>query len=139
MKQTLDQEINKSKHYNKHESGIETIEIIRHLPGDLANAWKYAMRYEDKDTPEKDILKLCYYLKDFKEHFIDINNLCTTTIDVPIDVRKKMLLVIETEPQKEIQATFEQIYSIVVCGGLLFPKTYDKVITDLEAFAKTLN
>ena len=73
------------------------------------------------------------------EHFIDINNLCTTTIDVPIDVRKKMLLVIETEPQKEIQATFEQIYSIVVCGGLLFPKTYDKVITDLEAFAKTLN
>lgn len=139
MAQTLDQEINKSKHYNTHESGIETIEITRYLIGDLSNAWKYGMRYEDKNTPKKDLLKMCYYLKDFKDNFIDINNICTAQIEVPIAVRKKMLMVIDTEPQSIIRAAFEQIYSVVVCGGLLFPKTYDKVITDLEAYAETLN
>ena len=50
-----------------------------------------------------------------------------------------MIKVIDTEPVIVIRSAFEQIYTIVVAGGLLFPKAYDKVISDLEAYADTLN
>lgn len=139
MAQTLEEEVNVPKHYRTHESGIEAIEITRYLLGDLSNAWKYAMRYEDKNTPKKDIKKLCWYLKDFKEHFIDFNNECTANVEVPLFVRDKMIKVIDTEPVIVIRSAFEQIYNIVMAGGLLFPKAYDKVISDLEAYADTLN
>ena len=55
---TLEEEVNHPKHYTSHESGIQAIEITRYLIGDLSNAWKYAMRYEDKKTPKKDLQKL---------------------------------------------------------------------------------
>jgi hypothetical protein len=139
MSQTLEEEVNIPKHYRTHESGIEAIEITRYLLGDLSNAWKYAMRYEDKNTPKKDIKKLCWYLKDFKENFIDFNNECTANVEVPLAVRDKMIKVIDTEPVIVIRTAFEQIYTIVCAGGLLFPKAYDKVISDLEAYANTLN
>ena len=139
MAQTLEEEVNVPKHYRTHESGIEAIEITRYLLGDLSNAWKYAMRYEDKNTPKKDIKKLCWYLKDFKKHFIDFNNECTANVEVPLFVRDKMIKVIDTEPVIVIRSAFEQIYTIVMAGGLLFPKAYDKVISDLEAYADTLN
>ena len=139
MAQSLEDAVNIPKHYRIHESGIEAIEITRYLLGDLSNAWKYAMRYEDKNTPKKDIKKLCWYLRDFKEHFIDFNNECTANVEVPLFVRDKMIKVIDTEPVIVIRSAFEQIYTIVMAGGLLFPKAYDKVISDLEAYADTLN
>ena len=139
MAQSLEDEVNIPKHYRTHESGIEAIEITRYLIGDLSNAWKYGMRYEDKNTPKKDIKKLCWYLRDFKEHFIDFNNECTANVEVPLFVRDKMIKVIDTEPVIVIRSAFEQIYTIVMAGGLLFPKAYDKVISDLEAYADTLN
>lgn len=139
MAQTLEEEVNVPKHYRTHESGIEAIEITREMNFDLGNAWKYAMRYEDKNTPKKDIKKLCWYMKDFKQHFVDVNNDCTTDVAVSAEVKDKMMRVIETEPNEYIKTAFKQIYMLVCAGGLLLPVDYDKSISDLEAYAETLN
>lgn len=139
MAQTLEEEVNTPIHYRTHESGLEAIEITRHLIGDLSNAWKYAMRYEDKNTPKKDVKKLCWYLNDFHKNFIDENNECTSNIDVPDEIKDKMLKVIDTEPVQQIQAAFKQIYMLVCNGGIILPDAFQKTIDDLESYADTLN
>lgn len=56
-------EIQSAKHYNVHPSGIECIEIMVYLPTALATALKYMWRYEDKESPEKDLQKALYYIE----------------------------------------------------------------------------
>lgn len=141
MAQTLEEEVNKPKHYRTHESGLEAIEITRWLIGDLSNAWKYAMRYEDKNTPKKDIMKLCWYLNDFHSNFIDSNNAVVNyeLHELPGFVKYDMMKVIDHEPVPQIKEVFKQIYSLYECEGILFPAEWNKMISDLESYANTLN
>jgi hypothetical protein len=140
MAQTLEEEVNTPKHYRTHESGIEAIEITRHLPGDLSNAWKYGMRYEDKDTPKKDLLKLCWYMNDYHEHFIDVNNEVSAPFKVPTEILIKMMHVMDTEPNETMQELFRLIISIVVEQGIInpckFKQVLDKVTVLAESFSK---
>lgn len=55
--------VNHPKHYNNHPSGIECIEIVRHLPFNLGNAIKYLWRNEDKNGIE-DLKKAIWYIQD---------------------------------------------------------------------------
>lgn len=139
MAQTLEEEVNTPSHYRSHESGIEAIDITRYLIGDLSNAWKYAMRYEDKNTPKKDILKLCWYLNDFHTNFIDDNNECIVNLSVSDDVQKRMLKVIDTEPVYVVKQAFIQILSVIRENGLLTPSDWTNTINNLKAYAETLN
>lgn len=116
--QTLEEEVNVPKHYRTHESGIEAIEITRHLPADLSNAWKYAMRYQDKGTPKKDLKKLVWYMNDYLKHFIDDNNEVNAKFDVPGYVKLAMLTVQAAEPDETIAEMFNQIIGIVVSQGI---------------------
>ncbi len=139
MAQTLEEEVNTPSHYRSHESGIEAIDITRYLIGDLSNAWKYAMRYEDKNTPKKDILKLCWYLNDFHTNFIDDNYECVVNLSVSDDVQKRMLKVIDTEPVYVVKQAFIQILNVIRENGLLTPSDWTNTINDLKAYAETLN
>lgn len=139
MAQTLEEEVNTPSHYRSHESGIEAIDITRYLIGDLSNAWKYAMRYEDKNTPKKDILKLCWYLNDFHTNFIDDNNECIVNLSVSDDVQKRMLKVIDTEPVYVVKQAFIQILNVIRENGLLTPSDWTNTINNLKAYAETLN
>lgn len=139
MKQTLDEEVNTPRHYRTHESGLEAIEITRHLLGDLSNAWKYAMRYEDKGTPKKDIKKLCWYLNDFRENFIDDDNMCVANVGVPDKVKDMMFRVMESEPVEQIRSAFNQIYLVVREGGVVSPDGYQNTIEELEKYSNTLS
>lgn len=56
--------VEKPVHYNTHPSGIETIDIVRHLPFSIGNAIKYMMRAPYKGTREQDYRKALWYLKD---------------------------------------------------------------------------
>ena len=51
------------RHYNAHSSGIETIELIEHLPCNLANAVKYIWRCGLKatETPLRDMKSAKWY------------------------------------------------------------------------------
>jgi hypothetical protein len=135
--ETLEQEVNHPSHYRSHESGIEAITITRYLMCDLANAWKYAMRYEDKGTPKKDLLKLVWYLEDWARFFLDENNVdvCQTTVD-PVLLYPKMLKVIDAEPVPEIAEVMRQIYRIVLDGGLVSPSAFKKALDDVKAYAE---
>lgn len=61
--------INKARHYNSHPSGVEAIDICRHLTGDWFNAFKYVFRADHK-AGKQDIEKAIYYIKDAVVHSI---------------------------------------------------------------------
>jgi hypothetical protein len=56
-------------HYNKHPSGVETIEITRHMCNNLGNAMKYIWRLEDKEGPLKNAKKALWYINDELNYF----------------------------------------------------------------------
>jgi len=51
------------RHYNQHPSGIETIELIEHLPCSLSNAVKYIWRcgLKQTETPLRDLKSARWY------------------------------------------------------------------------------
>lgn len=56
--------VNHPKHYTAHPSGIECIEVTRHMNFNLGNAIKYIWRGGDKGNPVQDLEKAIWYLKD---------------------------------------------------------------------------
>ena len=56
-------EINKSKHYNSHPSGVECITIAQHETFNLGNVYKYIWRHGLKSEDKlQDLKKAKYYL-----------------------------------------------------------------------------
>jgi Protein of unknwon function (DUF3310) len=51
-------------HYRKHPSGIECIEVTRHMNFNTGNAIKYIWRYLDKGDPIENLQKAQWYLDD---------------------------------------------------------------------------
>ncbi len=51
-------------HYRRHPSGVECIEITRHLNFNVGNAIKYIWRYADKGDPIENLKKAQWYLDD---------------------------------------------------------------------------
>lgn len=56
--------VNKPKHYTTHPSGIECIEITRHMGYNLGNVIKYVWRADLKDNAIEDLEKALWYLSD---------------------------------------------------------------------------
>lgn len=55
--------VNNPKHYNSHPSGIECIEVIRHMNFNIGNAIKYLWRTDHKNGIE-DLEKAAWYIND---------------------------------------------------------------------------
>lgn len=56
--------VNHPKHYNAHPSGIECIEVVRHMNFNKGNAIKYVWRAGDKGNEIEDLQKAIWYLND---------------------------------------------------------------------------
>ena len=56
--------VNHPKHYTKHPSGIECIEITRHMGFNLGNAFKYIWRCDLKKDDIEDLKKAIWYIQD---------------------------------------------------------------------------
>jgi hypothetical protein len=59
--------VNHPEHYNLHPSGVECIEIVRHMNFNLGNVIKYLWRdgiKDQGDVPLKDLKKALWYLQD---------------------------------------------------------------------------
>lgn len=54
------------KHYNAHPSGIECIDVVRHMNFNLGNVVKYVWRAGEKDPTKhlQDLKKAAWYLND---------------------------------------------------------------------------
>lgn len=57
--------VNHPKHYTKHPSGVECIQIVEHLTFNLGNAMKYVWRAGEKDPGKtiEDLMKARWYLE----------------------------------------------------------------------------
>jgi len=51
-------------HYRRHPSGVECIEIARHMTFNVGNAIKYLWRYQDKGDPVENLKKAQWYIDD---------------------------------------------------------------------------
>lgn len=60
--------ITKAAHYNSHPSGVEAIDISRHLTGNIAQAFQYLYRWRYKGEGARDLRKACYFLRDQARH-----------------------------------------------------------------------
>lgn len=56
--------VNNPKHYTAHPSGVECIEITRHMGFNLGNAMKYIWRCDLKGKDIQDLEKAVFYLQD---------------------------------------------------------------------------
>ena len=58
--------VNHPKHYNSHPSGIECIQIIRHLNFNIGSAIKYLWRagLKNQNPTIQDLEKAIWYIKD---------------------------------------------------------------------------
>ena len=56
--------VNNPQHYQKHPSGVECIEVTRHLSFNRGNAFKYIFRHKSKGHPEQDLQKALWYIRD---------------------------------------------------------------------------
>lgn len=56
--------VNHPPHYTSHPSGVEAIEITRHMSFNLGNAIKYIWRAGLKGNAEQDLEKAIFYLND---------------------------------------------------------------------------
>lgn len=67
--------VNHPPHYTNHPSGIECVEITRHMGFNLGNAIKYIFRAESKNKEEEDYKKALWYINNevekYTKHFIE--------------------------------------------------------------------
>lgn len=56
--------VNHPVHYTSHPSGVECIQITRHMNFNCGNAMKYIWRCGDKGKPIEDLEKAIWYLND---------------------------------------------------------------------------
>jgi len=54
--------VNHPKHYTKHPSGVECIQITEHMNFNLGNAVKYIWRAGEKENILEDLLKAKWYI-----------------------------------------------------------------------------
>jgi hypothetical protein len=58
--------VNHPSHYNSHPSGVECIEVTRHMTFNVGNAIKYLWRagLKDRNPSTQDLKKAVWYLED---------------------------------------------------------------------------
>lgn len=127
--------VNHPEHYNKSDSGVETIKIARYLDFDCGNALKYLMRFRYKQKPREDLEKAIWYLKD--KYY---NTALTISVDhlnrniyVPYkeEVYQFILAVVRTETNIYVRNAITLIAEYATFGAPIFVEPY-AVICELE-------
>lgn len=125
--------VNHPQHYNSHPSGVEVIEIVRHMGFNLGNSVKYLMRLYEKGNPLQDAKKALWYLEDE----MMAGKLGGTAVD-PAKPEwtgaTKMVLFHEADPH--VKAALNYILSASVTGEMVFANLaidqMKKLITKLQ-------
>lgn len=56
--------VNHPKHYTSHPSGVECLQVVRHMGFNLGNVIKYVWRADLKNDAIEDLEKAAFYLND---------------------------------------------------------------------------
>jgi len=69
--------VNHPKHYTRHPSGVECIQITEHMGFNLGNAIKYIWRADLKDNAIEDLEKAQWYLnRELKKRRVEAYKRC---------------------------------------------------------------
>ena len=60
--------VDRPRHYNIHPSGIQCVEISRHMTSALGQAFQYGWRYYAKANPLEDLRKMLWWIRDQREN-----------------------------------------------------------------------
>lgn len=60
----MSDQVNHPTHYTSHPSGVEAIDITRHMGFNLGNVMKYVWRADLKNNSIEDLQKAEFYLRD---------------------------------------------------------------------------
>lgn len=60
----MSDQVNHPTHYTSHPSGVEAIDITRHMGFNLGNVMKYIWRADLKNNSIEDLQKAEFYLRD---------------------------------------------------------------------------
>jgi hypothetical protein len=93
--------VNRPQGYVSHPSGIESIELVRHLPFGPGNAIKYVIRRGSKGNAEQDLDKAIWYLTDAIEH--------GTTYLLSRERISKAVLLVTAEPDPYVSQFFTEM------------------------------
>jgi hypothetical protein len=97
--------VNHPKHYTSHPSGVECIQIARHMNFNLGNAFKYWFRRYAKNNPLEDMEKAQWYLTDY------MNNIPKLDAKLmPTELVKLLAYILK----------YEDAESMVVLTGLVY-------------------
>lgn len=127
--------VNHPEHYNKSDSGVETINIARYFDFDCGNALKYLMRFRYKQKPREDLEKAIWYLKD--KYFntdltISVDRLnCYINVPYKEEVYQFILAVVRTETNIYVRNAITLIAEYATFGAPIFVEPY-AVICELE-------
>lgn len=118
--------VNNPAHYTGHPSGVECIEVTRHLPFNRGNAFKYIFRHRDKGHPEQDLRKALWYIRDeirTKGKIVSPNE----------DRRRAMLKILDETPM-----TWEAICYLCLCTpGIAVLRNAERALMDHLGEAST--
>ena len=111
--------VNNPANYCGHASGIECIQVTRHLSFNRGNAFKYIFRHRDKGAPAQDLQKALWYIRDEIKHKGKIVN--------PNEYRRRALLkILDATPE-----TWEAMCYLHLCTpGVLALKTAEQALMD---------
>lgn len=101
--------VKKPAHYNKHPSGVQTIEVVEGLPFCVGNAIKYVWRTDLKNGRE-DIEKAEWYLQRECDRLDDAR----LEIKIPAKCAARAILAYEKEPRGTLLA---QLLATLVLPG----------------------
>ena len=127
--------VNHPEHYNKSDSGVETIKIARYFDFDCGNALKYLMRFRYKQKPREDLEKAIWYLKD--KYFntdltISVDRLnCYINVPYKEEVYQFIRAVVSTETNIYVRNAITLIAEYATFGAPIFVEPY-AVICELE-------
>lgn len=127
--------VNHPEHYNKSDSGVETIKIARYFDFDCGNALKYLMRFRYKQKPREDLEKAIWYLKDKYYNTaakVTVDSL-NYNINVPFkeEVYQFIRAVVRAETNIYVRNAITLIAEYATFGAPIFVEPYS-VICELE-------
>ena len=111
------------KHYTSNQSGIECIEITRHLSFNRGNAIKYLWRLGQKDESNQELKKAIWYLNDEFNYFAGIVEY-TPFVTKLLDSKLDKLGLYQSEQLIEL-------FNLIVFGDVTRLKRAIKIIEDM--------
>ncbi|MGH1542335.1 MAG: DUF3310 domain-containing protein [Arenicella sp.] len=108
----MNEAVNHPKHYTQHPSGIECIEVTRHMSFCLGNAFKYVFRHQGKGKPIEDIDKAIWYLR------YEIGNNTNSNLPSFSFVARSLIHEIyKCESEQALKSIYLQFYRVSCLGG----------------------